>query len=264
MSMSMFNCVRKVKGFTDSIGESPQNPDGTIKGEETDAVVEKVKPTIVDTIALTGVIGSIVTMVFTVGHVVDIASVSTMGVGPLVVFQKRKLAGLGGLRYQMNETRHQVNNLTQENNVLEGNVDNLETQVTALENVEGELEKIAAQGQTNVSRLTSIVQENKKLQTKIKANLEQQIMVDVMNIVLKADRSGDGNLSKQEMYMLKLRMKNMPGFDFDEENFNKCLENADNVTTADVMNVFRNLKDSTLDEKDNIFHMHPEQLLEQD
>jgi len=262
--MTMFNCVRQVKGFTDSIGESPQNSDGTIKGEETDAAVDKVKPTMVGTLALTGVVGSIVTMVFTVGHIVDIASIATIGLGPLVVFQKRKLVSLGGLRGQMNETRHQVNNLSSENDVLEGSVNELETQVTALENVEDELQKIAHQGQTNVSRLTSIVQENKELQTKINSNLERQIMVDVMDIVLKADKSGDGRLSKSEMYMLKLRMKNMPGFDFDEDNFNKCLEHEDDVTTTDVMNIFRNLKDHSLEEKDNIFHMKPEQLLEEE
>jgi len=55
----------------------------------------------------------------------------------------------------------------------------------------------------------------------------------------------------------------MKGFEFDEANFQKALANDDDITTADVMNVFRNLKDDSVKEEDNIFHLKPEQLLEE-
>ena len=50
----VFKCLRACKEPFDSIGEDPQLPDGSIKGEETDGAVTKVPRSAMDVVGLTG------------------------------------------------------------------------------------------------------------------------------------------------------------------------------------------------------------------
>jgi hypothetical protein len=43
-----------VKNFVEDIGSSPQNEDGTIKGENTDEIHNKVKPSVMDIMGIAG------------------------------------------------------------------------------------------------------------------------------------------------------------------------------------------------------------------
>ena len=113
-----------------AIGDSPVNDaDGTVQGEDTDQMIHKVQPGILDSVALVGVGGSLVSMMMTQGYLVDVASVMTMGLAPYCVYQKRELKELGGLRGQQNELRQHVNSLQVENNTLAASIDTLEVNV---------------------------------------------------------------------------------------------------------------------------------------
>jgi hypothetical protein len=117
------------KRHVDSIGESPQQEDGTIQGSDDDNVVEAVHPTMMDAVAVLGVGGSLVTLALTDGHIVDAASYMTMGMAPYCAYQKRSLKELGGMRGQQNQLRQNVNELQTENNKLTGSIDQLESSV---------------------------------------------------------------------------------------------------------------------------------------
>lgn len=125
----MLRCLFATKNAITSIGESPQEPDGTIRGEDTDGAVTKVPASAMDVIALTGLGSSIATMVLTQGHVVDIASLSTALLAPYAAIQKRTLTSLGGMRGQQNDLRGHVNFLYQQNNVLFHSINKLGVEV---------------------------------------------------------------------------------------------------------------------------------------
>lgn len=118
-----------VKHKIATIGESPLNDDGSIQGSDDDALIHKVHPGIMDSVALLGIGGSLLTMVLTNGLVVDAASVMTMTMTPFCAYQKRELNELGGMRGQQNQLRQSVNQLQTENNILTTSVDQLELNV---------------------------------------------------------------------------------------------------------------------------------------
>ena len=130
--------------------------------------------------------------------------------------------------------------------------------------MERDLEAVAISAQTNVNRLVDIVKENGILQAQIKEKLEKQVIQNVMSVVVQVDVNRDFSLGPQELEMLVLRLKNMPGIKFDEPNFRKACgrASADGTTTlAEIMQILRNLKDDSVAEEDNIFHLQPKELL---
>lgn len=54
VAMQALRAVHSVRNFAEEIGASPQNPDGTIKGAETDEFHKKVHPSILDVVGIAG------------------------------------------------------------------------------------------------------------------------------------------------------------------------------------------------------------------
>jgi hypothetical protein len=111
----------------------------------------------------------------------------------------------------------------------------------------------------NADRLVEIVQQNKELQQKIKANLERNIMQDILEAVLVSDLNEDFSLNLKELKRLETRFANLPAVTFDKANWTKFVAGKEVIDLATVMGVLRNLTDDIPDE-DNIFHLHPEKL----
>jgi hypothetical protein len=125
----MLRCLYSTQKAISSIGENPQEPNGTIKGQESDVAVTKVPKSIMDIVGITGFSSSVATMVLTEGHVVTTACVSTMCLAPYAAVQKRKLRSLGGMRGLQNDLREHVNFLYQQNNILYHSINKLGIQV---------------------------------------------------------------------------------------------------------------------------------------
>ena len=104
--------------------------------------------------------------VFAFLHRIDITGGFLLAFAPYISFQKRIISDLGTFRELHNSLREKVNELMLENNQLTKNIDRLEGSVTELEKVEKELAKIA--NTSDVDRLVYIVQENKKINEKMK------------------------------------------------------------------------------------------------
>jgi hypothetical protein len=188
-----------------------------------------------------------------------------MFLAPYAAYQKRTLVKLGGLRGQQNQLRTSVNALFHQNRTLHDSVDKLTNAVTQLEDVTQELDTIAVAAQTNVNTLVQICNENAILQCKIKKNLEQEVIQNVMTVVVNADSNQDWTLGPSEMELLVMRLKAMPGIEFDETNYRKATsssEKGDTMTLVEIMSILRNLLDDTVAEEDNIFHLKPRALLE--
>mmetsp|Transcript_24117 Transcript_24117/g.39909 ORF Transcript_24117/g.39909 Transcript_24117/m.39909 type:complete len:269 (-) Transcript_24117:1065-1871(-) len=250
-----------VKNFVQGIGSSPQNEDGTIKGEDTDAIHDKVKPSIMDIMGIAGMATSITTLVLTTGHLVDAASYTTVGLAPLAAYQKHQLQKLGGMRGQQNQLRSSVNDLQEQNNILTTSLDKLDVQVTNLEGIEESLQKVATDAQTSVNRLTDIVIRNGEIQAQIKKNLANQVLSSLVSIVVNTDSDRDFTLNDFELNILILRLKGVKGVGFDETNFRKVIPKAP-VPLQSIMRLVRNLLDDDVPEQENVFHMNPKEMLQ--
>jgi vacuolar-type H+-ATPase subunit D/Vma8 len=129
----------------------------------------------------------------------------------------------------------------------------------SLKNVETELEALAKKSGGQTDRLVSIIEENAKLQAKIKRNLEAQVMQNVLSFTLKSDRDMNFLFDKSEIRRLKVNLSNIPGVTFDKDNFEKKIGDKD-LTLADIMAMFRNLK-ADIPEEENIFHITPQTIV---
>lgn len=108
-------------------------------------------------------------------------------------------------------------------------------------------------------RLVGIIQENDQLQSKIRKNLESQVVQTVLGLALQNDRDEDFSFNNQELRRLKTSLSNIPGINFDKNNFDKTLGRKDALKLSDIMSMLRNLK-ADIPEEDNIFHLAPEKL----
>lgn len=210
-------------------------------------------------------------MAVTTGTLVDVASVCSFGMLPLVAIQKRRIKSMGGMRGQTNELRHSVNRISEENNVLHSSLSGLELEVTKLEEVENNLGKIAVTANTNVTRLKNIVVETNAIQTKIKTILRQDILMDILSIVIHADKDENGEIGENELNHMILRLHHRPGFEFLEQNFHNLIkqhqkkQNEPGIMNFNtIMSVIRNLMDDKVSEGECIFKMKTEQLMDTD
>ena len=201
-------------------------------------------------------------MVLTTSYIVDIACVCLYVVAPIAVIQKVKLSKLGSLRTQQNKLRSNVNEFTAENTRLSSNVEMLNVEVLELKTVSSDLAAITKKSGGQIERIIGIVKENAQIQSKIKRQLETQVMQSVLNAVLASDTDEDFSINVNEIARLKLRLKNIPGIKFDEKNFDAMYANKvgeKELQLNDIMKMFRNLKED-IPEQENIFHIDTKQL----
>ena len=106
----------------------------------------------------------------------------------------------------------------------------------------------------------------------VKENLEAKVIQNLISVVMRSDNDKDFVIDPEEVDALILRLKNIDGVDFSEENFQKALEKAGyDPTKVDVkkggysiqavIEVIKNLMDDEVPAEDNIFTIQPEKLL---
>eukprot|EP00540_Astrosyne_radiata_P005058 CAMPEP_0116853612 /NCGR_PEP_ID=MMETSP0418-20121206/18028_1 /TAXON_ID=1158023 /ORGANISM="Astrosyne radiata, Strain 13vi08-1A" /LENGTH=260 /DNA_ID=CAMNT_0004486071 /DNA_START=47 /DNA_END=829 /DNA_ORIENTATION=+ len=231
------------------IGSKKQNADGSVKGGESDGIVNDVRGSAMDIVGVAGLGAGVVSLVLVGGIFGPISGAFCCVMAPYAAYQKRHLGELGGFRGQTNELRGHVNELHEQNDELGKNVDELEGHVGELEKVEQALEDMAKKAQTDVERLVHVVQENGRLQKLIEENLRKKVLQDVMSIVVKSDRNHDYTLNRAEIEILIFRLQALPSVDFQTDNFRKLLKGKRNLTVTEVMSMLRNLMNATDDEE---------------
>ena len=124
-TMAAAATVAHTKHTLSQIGSNPTETtaDGqvVVKGEENDFLVEGgnvLKAHGIQAVAAGGGVAALITMILLQGQLIDIASLATVILAPLVFWQKMQLNALGGMRAQQNALRHSVNRLTTENGKL--------------------------------------------------------------------------------------------------------------------------------------------------
>lgn len=99
---------------------------------------------------------------------VILAFIFPLFVAPYVIVQRRKLNKLPTLKFVMNKVRQQANYLMVQNKKLHVENNRLSTQVVRLNEAEDRLDQVAKKSGTNVESLCKVVEENGRIQRKMK------------------------------------------------------------------------------------------------
>jgi hypothetical protein len=118
---------------------------------------------------------------------------------------------LVALRQVVNQVRSEVNRLQRENNKLHASNNKLETQVDNLQTCEAKLANITQEQSTNSNTFIYEVKQNALVQEEIQELLMMDVMQNVLSTLLQADSDGDFQIDPEEVDMLILRVKMLPG-----------------------------------------------------
>jgi len=231
------------------------------KGAKSDKGVTGTPALIVDLVAVAGVVMAILSIVSSDLFLADLAGGLLVVFCPYMAYQKRALSKLSTFREALNDLRAGVNEFMEQNNILSRNVTRLSNSVDELEQVESELGKLA--NTDNVDRLVEVVTETKKNNAEMKKIMEASVVQQLITTVIRTDRDLDLKIGPIELKRLMARLDTTAGFDFHSDRFVALLGDTDQpVDISKIMMVIRNLKDDSLSDEDNVFVMHPEQLLD--
>lgn len=128
--------------------------------------------------------------------------------------------------------------------------------------MEADLQAIADQSSTSLERLVNTVHEHGETQTQMRRALLSDVLQDIMTTILSTDRDKDFTVDPDEVHMLLLRLKSMPGIVLDEKRFHQFMaDDRGALTLADVCKIARNLQDEKVPDSKRIIRIDPKLLL---
>lgn len=161
---------------------------------------------------------------------------------PYSVLKERNIGKIPSLRAMNNKLREDANNLEDAVDELAGEIDILAPEADRAASVEEELRGIAERQEVNVNKLVELVKENGEILAKMRDNLRQRIVQDIITIVVKSDRDNDQTIDKSEAKTLALRIRlslQEYGVQFDSDKFLKAI--GDNPSVPGVIAIVQKL-----------------------
>lgn len=169
---------------------------------------------------------------------------------------------LGTFRGLLNELRRSINVLKDEQEALSQKNNRLQQTADDYEAVEKEIREVA--NTENIDRLTKALDENKKINLKMKKHVEADIVQHIITTVLREDRNMDLNIGPRELNRLIHRLHAKPGFDLNEDLFREMVGSTtmeEPVPVENILKVIKNLKDSNTPENGNVFVINTRALI---
>jgi hypothetical protein len=170
---------------------------------------------------------------------VTVASVLSIGFSVLLIIQQRKLKHLGTLRTQQNDLRKKIHYMRQERERLHRTLDRMDETVAELHHIPQELYKISRN--KNVDRLLAVVREKGEIQEQMRARINQSILQQIIQVLVRADRDGNWTLRPMEIEAIIVRLGMVEGVEFHEQRFRKLVEADNPPTVSTIMRVIRSL-----------------------
>jgi hypothetical protein len=241
MSLPLQLILTSIFGF-----ESPlkirENGETSVSGEETDGVVNKTKYAVVQLAALIALISGGLSIYLVNGLLADIMGLCVVLLAPVVALQKHKLLALGDFRSQHNQLRNQINAVHVQNDKLTESVTAMAAASERLQRTQEQLQKHAIQSGKSVQRLVELVDETATVQAEIRENLNAAVVQQMMTAILQTDSDRNFVLSKNEVSVLIVRLKSIPGITFHETAFRNFLNADDQLTLGEVCEIARHLR----------------------
>ena len=168
-----------------------------------------------------------------------VASIMSIGFGLLLILQQRKLKHLGTLRTQHNDLRKKVHYFRQERERLHRTLDRMDETVAELHHIPQELYKISRN--KNVDRLLAVVREKGKIQEQTRERINQSILQQIVQVIVRADRDGNWTLGPMEIEAMIVRLGMVEGVEFHEQRFRQFVHADNPPTVSTIMRVVRSL-----------------------
>ncbi|KAL7460961.1 hypothetical protein ACHAXS_001395 [Conticribra weissflogii] len=227
-----------------------EDDDSSSEGDDSTSTFDAVKQTPLQklkTIAVYVVLGggiaaSAASFVVSPSTLVFIAGGIAIANAPYSAFKEMKMSKIPTLRSMNNALREDANRLEGEVDILSGEIDALIPEANRAKEVEEQLRGIAEQQSVNVNKLVDLVKQNEEILAKMKDNLRQRIVQDIISIVVQSDKDNDQTIDKNEgkVLALKIRLQLQEyGVEFDSEKFMKVIEK--NPTVPGVIAVVQRL-----------------------
>eukprot|EP00542_Grammatophora_oceanica_P014817 CAMPEP_0194030674 /NCGR_PEP_ID=MMETSP0009_2-20130614/4061_1 /TAXON_ID=210454 /ORGANISM="Grammatophora oceanica, Strain CCMP 410" /LENGTH=307 /DNA_ID=CAMNT_0038670655 /DNA_START=11 /DNA_END=934 /DNA_ORIENTATION=+ len=194
----------------------------------------KAKLGLWETVTYGGALASVVLSAFTLvvvsgSPITYVAMVWSLLVAPVACAQRYQLSRMDTFRDVHNALRQDVNRLQEENNDLELQNDRLQEQANQVKDLEAGLQDVLEKQGTNVNAFVKSVKENGEILKEIEKNLMYDVMQNVMSTIMRADLDGDFQIDPEEVTILILRLKQLPGVeDVDEAAIHRMLEQRGN------------------------------------
>jgi len=158
------------------------------------------------------------------------------------------MAKMDTLRDFQNKLREEVNELTVLNNELHNNVNDLETEVDRVQDLERKLSNIARADGTNVDHLVELVKANSIIIAKQSECIKGSVTEQVLTSVLRTDRNSDLKLNDREIDILVRRLRHQDGIKVEENQLRTVLQKGDG-SIGNLMDFFRSIMDESTDDK---------------
>lgn len=153
------------------------------------------------------------------------------------------------VRQVINQLRHDVNGVRNENVTLTNNLDKLETMKEDLDSNQQKLNAIAEASGTTVDEISLATAENEHLLQEIRKSIKGEVLQEIFQIVLRSDRDSDHVLDPNEVEILSVRLGLIAGIDFREELFRNWVNENKPVDIDTFLEICRELvNDETPDD----------------
>lgn len=188
--------------------------------------LQKLKTFLVYIGVSVGCVASVGAMVLSPAIAIFVMGGICIANAPYALFKERQMDKIPSLRAMNNKLREDANNLEDAVDDLSEEIDLLEPEADRAASVEEELRGIAEKQEVNVNKLVELVKENEIILAKMRDNLRQRIVQDIITIVVKSDRDNDQTIDKSEAKTLALRIRlslQEYGVQFDSDKFLKAI-----------------------------------------
>lgn len=204
--------------------------------------MQKLKELLVYVGLAAGAAGSVGAMVLYPATILFVSGGICVANIPYAAIKERQIGKIPSLRAMNNKLREDANNLTEEVDILSEEIDILEPEADRAAAVEEQLRDVCDRQEVNVNKLVDLVKENEVILQKMRDNLRQRIVQDIITIVVKSDRDNDQTIDRSEAKTLALRIRlslQEYGVEFNSEKFLKAI--GSNATVQGVIAIVQKL-----------------------
>lgn len=152
---------------------------------------------------------------------------------PVVVYKERQLTKEDTFRNALNGIREEQGRLTEQNDILSAEIDDLQSEVDRMKDVEMALRELSETQGSQLDELMDLINENKKINEGLRDTLKSKALEEVIGLVLDIDNDGSFTIQDREIDRLIIGMKLIEGIAFEDNMFRQevmaCDGNVDEV-----------------------------------
>jgi len=142
---------------------------------------------------------------------------------PAVIVKERQLTNEDTFRTALNGIREEQGRLTHENDILSAEIDDLQSEVDRMKDIEMALRELSETQGSQLTQLMDLIHQNKEINEGMRCVLKAKAAEEVISLVLDIDNDGSFTIQNKEIDRLIIGMKLMDGVSFCEKMFRRDL-----------------------------------------